>query len=333
MSSGLLPFYAKRASPLWERPKIFSHADPCRAAFPAKIFRKEVRTMSLNSEIVVISDTCCDYSADQAESAGFSMVPLTVTFGNETFLDGLELSPAQFYRRLSRSDILPKTSQPSPEAFMRVFEKFSDAKHIICVTVTGVSSGTVRSAQLAADLLKEKGFAPEIHVIDSCNASAAIGLLAETACDMVRAGSGIDEILARLHEMQHTTALYFLLDTLEYVRKGGRIGNISAVFGQLLGIKPLLTFLEGAPTDIAKCRGYRQAVSKLIQKFLDTAANIHEVIIVHADAPAEAAALAADLKALVKDIRIRIHAAGAIIGTYAGPGAIGLAFEEKAVRW
>ena len=269
--------------------------------------------MSLNSEIVVISDTSCDYSADQAEAAGFSMVPLTVTFGDETLLDGLELTPSQFFKRLAKMNGLPKTSQPSPDAFMRVFEKFSAAKHIICVTVTGVSSGTVRSAQLAADLLREKGFQPEIHVVDSCNASAAVGLLAETACGMVRDGCGIDEILARLHEMQHTTALYFLLDTLEYVRKGGRIGNISAVFGQLLGIKP--------------------ATAKLVQKFIDTAANLHEVIIVHADAPAAAAALAGDLKALVKDIKVRIHAAGAVIGTYAGPGAIGLAFEEKAVRW
>lgn len=289
--------------------------------------------MPLNSDIVVISDTSCDYSADQAEAAGFSMVPLTVTFGEETLLDGLELSPAQFYKRLAKMDGLPKTSQPSPDAFMRVFEKYASARHIICVTVTGVSSGTVRSAQLAADLLKEKGFAPEIHVIDSCNASAAIGLIAETACDMVREGCEIDEILARLHEMQHTTALYFLLDTLEYVRKGGRIGNISAVFGQLLGIKPLLTFLEGAPTDIAKCRGYKQAVSKLIQKFIDTAANLREVIIVHADTPASAAALAGELKSRVKGIKVRIHAAGAIIGTYAGPGAIGLAFEERAPRW
>lgn len=289
--------------------------------------------MPLNSEIVVISDTSCDYSADQAEAAGFSMVPLTVTFGDETLLDGLELSPAQFFKRLAKMDGLPKTSQPSPESFMRVFEKYGGAKHIICVTVTGVSSGTVRSAQLAADLLKEKGFTPDIHVIDSCNASAAIGLIAETACDMVRAGCGIDEILDRLHEMQHTTALYFLLDTLEYVRKGGRIGNISAVFGQLLGIKPLLTFLEGAPTDIAKCRGYKQAISKLIQKFIDTAANLREVIIVHADAASDAAALANELKSRVKGIKVRIHAAGAIIGTYAGPGAIGLAFEEKAPRW
>lgn len=289
--------------------------------------------MSHNSDIIVISDTSCDYSADQAEAAGFSMVPLTVTFGSETLIDGLELTPAQFFRRLEKMDGLPKTSQPSPDSFMRVFEKYADAKHIICVTVTGVSSGTVRSAQLAADLLKEQGFAPEIHVIDSYNASCAIGLLAETACDMVREGKTIEEILDRLHEMQHTTSLYFLLDTLEYVRKGGRIGNISAVFGQLLGIKPLLTFLEGAPTDIAKCRGYKQATTKMIQKFLDTAANIHEVIIVHADAPAAALALAGELKAKVKDIRVRIHAAGAIIGTYAGPGAIGLAFEEKAARW
>lgn len=285
------------------------------------------------SRIAVISDSSCDYSAEQQRTAGFSVVPLTVSFGETTYTDGKDLPPKRFFELLAAAKgSLPKTSQPSPEAFREAFRAQADADHIICVTVTGESSGTVRSAQLAADLLAEEGFAPQIHIVDSRNASAAVGLMAETAAKMAADHAEISEILARLAQMQRTVALYFLLDTLEYVRRGGRIGNITAALGGLLGIKPILTFLHGAPTDIAKCRGYHQSKDKLIALFHEKAASREEIIIVHADAFDRAHALATDLKQRFGGIRIRIHAAGAIIGTYAGPGAIGLIFEEKAPR-
>lgn len=285
------------------------------------------------SNIVVITDSSCDYSPEQAAAAGFSMVPLTVSFGEEHFLEGLELTPSQFYRRLAKIDDLPKTSQPSPEMFMSVFRKYSDADHIVCITISSGLSGTVRSATLAATLLEEQGFGPKIHVVDSLNGCAATGLMAETAARMAQEGAKINEILHRLQEMQRTVGIYFVPDTLEYLRRGGRIGNVRAAVGSLLGIKPLLTVIDGVPIDIAKCRGMAQIKNKLVQKFLETAKNLQDVIVVHTDAPARAAELAQELKSAVKGIRIHTHAVGSVIGTYIGAGAVGLAFEEKAPRW
>lgn len=285
------------------------------------------------SKIVVITDSSCDYSPDQADEAGFSMVPLTVSFGEEHFLEGLELTPAQFYRRLSRSDALPKTSQPSPETFMTVFRKYTDASHIICITISGGLSGTVRSAQLAADILAEQNFAPQIHVIDSYNGCTATGLLAETAAHMARNGAEIENILARLTEMQHTAAIYFVPDTLEYLRRGGRIGNVKAAMGSLLGIKPMLTVIGGLAVDVGKCRGLAQIREKLMQKFLTTAKNLQEVTVIHTDALARANEMAAELKNTVNGIKIHMHTVGSVIGSYIGQGAIGLSFEEKQPRW
>lgn len=285
------------------------------------------------SNIVVITDSSCDYSPEQADAAGFSMVPLTVYFGEEQFLEGLELTPSQFYRRLAKMDGLPKTSQPSPEMFMSVFRKYSDAEHIVCITISGGLSGTVRSATLAASLLEEQGFAPKIHIIDSWNGCAATGLLAETAARMAQEGASIEEILTRMQEMQRSVGIYFVPDTLEYLRRGGRIGNVRAAVGSLLGIKPLLTVIDGVPVDIAKCRGFGQIRQKLVQKFLETAKNLQDVIVVHTDAPMRAAELAQDLRNAVKGICIHTHAVGSVIGTYIGAGAVGLAFEEKAPRW
>ena len=285
------------------------------------------------SNVVVISDSSCDYSPEQAAEAGFSMVPLTVYFGEEQFLEGLELTPAQFYHRLEKMKGLPKTSQPSPEMFMSVFRKYSDAEHIICVTISSGLSGTVRSASLAAQLLQEQGFSPKIHVVDSLNGCAATGLMAEIAARMAREDMPADQILARLEELKHTMGIYFVPDTLEYLRRGGRIGNVRAAVGGLLGIKPMLTVNAGVPVDIAKCRGMAQIRQKLVQLFLEKAKNLQDVIVVHTNAPARAAELAQDLKHVVKDIRIRTHAVGSVIGTYIGAGAIGLVFEEKAVRW
>lgn len=284
-------------------------------------------------DIVVISDSSCDYSPEQAAAAGFSMVPLTINFGEESFLEGLEITPSQFYNRLAKENELPKTSQPSPEMFCSVFKKYADAKHIVCITISSGLSGTVRSANIAKQMLEEQNFEPKIHIVDSYNGCAATGLIAETAATMVKQGKNIDEILARLEQMKSTTAIYFVPESLEYLRKGGRIGNVRAAVGGLLGIKPIITVIDGKATDAGKCRGAVQIRQKLVQKFLECAKNIKEVIVVHTDAPVAAQELVKELKKSVPEIKIHLHMVGAVIGTYIGAGAVGLAFEEKKPRW
>ena len=146
-------------------------------------------------------------------------------------------------------------------------------------------------------------------------------------------GKNIDEILARLEQMQKTVGIYFVPDTLEYLRKGGRIGNVRAAVGSLLGIKPILTVIDGKATDIGKCRGAAQVRQKLVQKFLECAKSLKEVIVIHTDAPIAAQELVKELKKSVPEIKIHLHIVGSVIGTYIGAGAIGLAFEEKQPRW
>lgn len=284
-------------------------------------------------DTIVITDSSCDYSPEQAEFAGFSMVPLTVSFGEQNFLDGLEITPSQFYNKLSKDKELPKTSQPNPEMFCSIFKKYSYAKNIICITISSELSGTIKSANIAAQILKEQNFEPKIHVIDSYNGSVATGYMAQTACQMVKQGKEIDEIILRLKQMQKTMAIYFVPETLEYLRKGGRIGNVRAAVGGILGIKPILTVLEGKATDIGKCRGSIQMRQKLVQKFLECAKNLKEVIVIHTDAQVAVQELIKEIKKSVPDIKINIHMVGAVIGTYIGSGAVGLAFEEKKPRW
>jgi DegV family protein with EDD domain len=286
------------------------------------------------SDIVVISDSSCDYNADQASAAGFTMVPLTVRFGEKSFLEGLEISPQQFYRRLSHmSGALPTTSQPSPAQFMRVFASYERARHIICITLSGALSGTVQSARMAAQTLEEQGFAPKIHIIDSLNGCTATGYIAERACRTIAAGAPIEAVLAHVEQLVRTVGIYFVPDSLEYLRRGGRIGSVKATVGGLLGIRPLITVVDGKVANPANCRGHKQVIDRLVQQFLTTAKNTHEVIVDHTNNMDYANELSAALRAAVPDISIRVHMVGAVIGTHIGPDAVGLTFEEKAVRF
>lgn len=285
------------------------------------------------AKIQVIADSSCDFTPEEAAQAGFSLVPLTVAFDDKKYIDGVELDSAHFFELLQNAKNLPKTSQPSPDAFMKEFLKFADCDAIICVCVTGKSSGTVNSAAMAQKLLEEEGFAPKIYIVDSMNASCAIALMAKTAASMAKEGKTAEEIMDRLQQMQKRLSIYFILDTLEFVRRGGRIGNISAIVGTILNIKPVLTFFKGSPTNIDKCRGFIQAKDKLVKRFLENALTLEEITIIHAAAFDRASALAEELKQKIAGIQVEIHEVGAVMGTYTGPGGIAIAFEEKHPRW
>jgi DegV family protein with EDD domain len=288
--------------------------------------------VAILASIEVFTDSSCDYSRDYAAKEHISIVPLTVSFGDRQFKDGVDIDGAAFFRLLKENpDILPKTSAPNPDDFIKAFRSVgSDCEDIICVTISSKSSGTFNSAMIAKDILSEEhDFKPRIIIFDTYNATIAVGIIASTAADMATKGKTVDAIMKRLNEMRDRTSFYCILDTLEYLRKGGRIGTVKAVLGTLLNIKPILTFINGTPTDIDKTRGLMQAQMKLINLFIDRSANLKEVYIIHAASIDCAKGLANELGKLVKDIKFKIFEVGAVIGTYSGPGAIGLAFEEK----
>ncbi|HEX3027377.1 MAG TPA: DegV family protein [Clostridia bacterium] len=284
------------------------------------------------AKIEVFADSSCDFPREYAAAMHISIVPLTVSFGNRQFTDGVDIDTNTFFRLLRENpSVIPKTSAPSPDEFMKAFLGVGDdCEKIICVTVTSKSSSSYNSAVIAKNILNEDpGFKPQIIVFDSLNASLAIGFIASEATALAQQGEAFDKILLRLNQMRNRTSIYFILDTLEYVRKGGRIGAIKAVLGSLLNIKPILTFRNGTPADVDKTRGFPQAQLKLVKLFTDKAISRDEVYIIHAASKKHAEELADTIQRLAPNICIHIFEVGAVMGTYTGPGGIGLVFEEK----
>ncbi len=229
---------------------------------------------------------------------------------------------------------LPKTSQPTIETWMDAMKQFADYDDIIVITVSGKMSGSLSGASMARRMLREEEkFQPNIHLIDSMTASGAVAGFALEAVRMVREGCRAQEILNRLLYLQNHLAVYFIFDSLEYLRKGGRIGKATALAGKVMGIKPLLTFFEGEPKNVDKVRGVQAGCKKLVEGFLRHAADLHHVMVISSCAPERVEMITRMLQTHISDIAITYVEIGAVIGTYVGPGGIALVYEEKEARW
>lgn len=222
------------------------------------------------SKIAILADSSCDFTPERAQKAGFSVVPLQVAFEDgSVYRDGIDLTSEEFFKKLAASKQLPKTSQPTIETWMDAMKQFADYDDIIVITVSGKVSGSLSGASMARRMLREEEeFQPNIHLIDSMTASGAVAGFALEAVRMVREGCRAQEILNRLLYLQNHLAVYFIFDSLEYLRKGGRIGKATALAGKVMGIKPLLTFFEGEPKNVDKVRGVQAGCKKLVEGFL-----------------------------------------------------------------
>lgn len=287
------------------------------------------------SKIAILADSSCDFTPERAQKAGFSVVPLQVTFEDgSAYRDGIDLTSEEFFKKLAASKQLPKTSQPTIETWMDAMKQFADYDDIIVITVSGKVSGSLSGASMARRMLREEEeFQPNIHLIDSMTASGAVAGFALEAVRMVREGCRAQEILNRLLYLQNHLAVYFIFDSLEYLRKGGRIGKATALAGKVMGIKPLLTFFEGEPKNVDKVRGVQAGCKKLVEGFLQRAADLHHVMVISSCAPERVEMITRMLQTHISDIAITYVEIGAVIGTYVGPGGIALVYEEKEARW
>lgn len=287
------------------------------------------------SKIAIIADSSCDFTPERAEKAGFSVVPLQVAFEDgSVYRDGVDLTGEEFFQKLAASKQLPKTSQPTIETWMDAMREYADYDDIIVITVSGKVSGSLSGASMARRMLREEEhFRPNIHLVDSMTASGAMAGFALEAVRMVREGCQAQEILNRMMYLQNHLAVYFIFDSLEYLRKGGRIGNATALAGKVMGIKPLLTFFEGEPKNVDKVRGVQAGCKKLVDGFLQRAADLHHVIVISSCAPDRVKLITHMLQTHISDIQITYVEIGAVIGTYVGPGGISLVYEEKEARW
>ncbi|QMV40249.1 DegV family protein [Cohnella cholangitidis] len=277
------------------------------------------------ASVVLVTDSTADIPLETREKLGISMVPLKVNFGDESFLDNITLQPAQFYEKLTSFGGLATTSQPSPADFYDVYKKLTDEGHsVISIQLSGAFSGTYQSATIAKSMLDEDA---DVTVIDSKSASYGYGQIVVTAAEMAKAGASKEEIVAEIHRLRSELRLYFLVDTLEYLRKGGRIGKASALLGSLLNIKPILSIdNEGTIFPFDKVRGQKRAFAR-IAEVLEADVKDAPVNLTIAKTPGHTAGVSEMSELLKQRLNVQSYLEteiGPVIGSHAGPGTIGL---------
>ena len=270
----------------------------------------------------VVTDSTADLPPDLLGTPPIAVVPLMVSFGEESFRDGIDLSAADFATRLRRSSELPKTSQPPVTAFAAVFrELLASGADIVCVTIASGLSGTSNAARLAAEGL-DPGRS-RIQVIDSQSASMATGWCAVVAAERANAGGSLDEVAAATRDAIGRYRLFAALETLEYVYKGGRIGRASQMVGTMLSIKPILQIRQNEVHPVERVRTWTKAIVRMAA-LCEANGPFERLVVLHVGNEADATRLADLVRPTVAGGSVHVGPMGPVIGTYAGPGAIGL---------
>lgn len=273
------------------------------------------------SEVKVVTDSASDIPPAIARDLGITVVPCNVHFGERTYRDGVDLTSEEFFAKLASSPVMPTTSQPSVGLFEETYRRLAEeTNQIISINLPAKLSATLNSARLAAQSLPEV----EIAIVDSTQVCMAQGWLAIIAAQAARRGMGLAEIVALVEDTIPRLRLIAFLDTLEYLRKGGRIGQASALLGTLLKVKPLIQVLDGEALPLENVRTRQKALRRLVEIVGDLG-PLEEVAVMHASAPATAQQLVEMLAPIYPSDRILIGQVGAILGTHAGPGAVGVA--------
>ena len=270
----------------------------------------------------VVTDSTADLPQDLAQGLGITVVPLNVHFGTEVFKDGVDLSPDEFYQRLIDGPVLPKTSQPSVGDFVQVYEQLAqDADGIVSVHISSKVSGTFNAA------VQAKGQANAtcpIEVIDTYQASMGVGKAAMAVARAAQQGASLEEAATVAQQAASRSQCFVLLDTLEYLEKGGRIGKARALLGTLLSIKPMIIVRDGEVHELAKERTRRKGIARL-QQVASEFAPIEDLTVVYSTTPDDARALAQALRDMLpEDKEPHIARFGPVLGTYVGPGALGI---------
>ena len=269
----------------------------------------------------IILDSTSDWPEAAERFPNMRVVPLYVRFGDEMFRDHVDLSPHDFYERLRHATELPTTSQPTPQDFTDAYQHLATYERIYVLTVSAKLSGTFQSASLAAE---EDG--DRVRVIDTETASMAMAMLALAIQRRLEQGTTDDEIDALVERFRRDNRVVFTVGTLEYLAKGGRIGKAQALAGTILNVKPILSVEDGVIVPIARVRGRQKALEEFGRLFIEATENrpgLH-VSIAHADAPEWVDVLTDLVEKARPQAEIDVVATlGAVVGTHAGPGAVG----------
>jgi DegV family protein with EDD domain len=276
--------------------------------------------------IRIITDTMCDVPAKYAEQYNIKVMPLTVHFGEKAYRDGVDLRMEDFYRLLGTCEELPTTSQVTPMAFSSVYEEeLAQGNQIIVINASSSMSGTHNSALLAKNNFESK----DIHVIDSQGITMGPGILVIKAARMAEAGVDVETIVNTIEESKGKLRHYFIVDTLKYLQKGGRISLSASVLGAILNIKPILTVKDGKLEFLDKARGTKKAISMILDIIHENNWDLnHKIIgINHTMAPESADLFEEIIREEFNVEEVIKGEVGSVVATHAGPGAIALYFE------
>lgn len=277
--------------------------------------------------IRILIDSSSDYTMEEIKEKNLTLVPLTVTIDGTSYIEGENLERNEFYEILKTCAEFPKTSQPSPEAFLNVFEDAKKAgDSVICILLSSSLSGTCQSAHLAKSMAEYE----DIHIIDSLSATAGIKMMADYACRLVAEGLSVEEIVAKVENMKSRVHIFAALDTLEYLYKGGRLSKASAAIGTLARLKPIISVNEEGKIDVVgKAIGQQKAISGILDQYQkyerDETFPVYTLYTYDAGNCEKM-----ETKLLKNDIRSEDRTSiGSIIGAHVGPGAYGIVFVSK----
>lgn len=275
--------------------------------------------------VKIITDTTAGLPDAIAERYEIPIIPQVIIFGSDSYLEGQEIDHATFMRRLETSSELPKTSAPPPDLFVAEFERLvPHGEPILCIHPSAELSGTVRSATVAAADFPDA----DIRVIDTRVIGSPLATLVHLAAQWSVDGIGADAIEARIQDLIPRCRIYFMVATLEYLAKGGRIGGAAALLGSVLRVKPILTLQDGQADQLERTRTHRRAVARLKELVLDQIPGdgSGHLSVMHASAPDQARDLAGDLRARLGLPVVPILDVPPAIVTHAGPGVLAVAF-------
>ena len=273
--------------------------------------------------IQIVTDSSAYLPADLVQQHNIHVIPLKVHFGEQTYRDEIDLSHQEFYRMLAEAETLPTTSQPSAGEFFDLYSGLNkDGHEIISIHLSSKLSGTISSAQSAKEMLPEA----KISIIDSASTAMGLGLMVLTAARAAAEGKTIVEIVTAVEKMIPAMNIVFVVDTLEYLQKGGRIGGAAALVGTLLKVKPILCLKDGRVEPLDKVRSKSKALARLLEvteEYVGPGTPVR-VAVLHAQVPDEARELEQKVHARFNCAECYFAELGPVLGTHTGPGVVGL---------
>ena len=275
--------------------------------------------------VKIVTDSTCDLPRELVARRGITVVPLLVRFGAETFRDGVDLAADDFYKKLTGSKALPTTAAPGPGVFAEAYQRLLAQGHeVLSIHVSSKLSATYSSALNGKDQL---GPGKAIEVVDCLSVSMGLGLLALLAAKAARAGMSLAQVADVVRKRMPDVKLYGAFDTLEYLHKGGRIGRAQALLGSMLNLKPMVIVQDGEVHPLERVRTRAKAMARLVE--LATSTKTDEVAIIHATTPADLDDLAKRIGTALPGKGMIKAQFGPVLGTYTGPGTMGVAFLES----